>query len=152
MTATINNVLGICTLSLGTWKHHTLESRLRAAAQAGFKTIDLFDEDWGHYLAECGHNVPESDIWEPTPECLGIARRLGNLVKELGMTIACTQPLRDIEGHLDPEARAKAFDKVAKRFPFMRAFDTDLTFMCANTIRDPMVTTNLEIVSFELGR
>lgn len=147
MCASIKNILGTCTLSLGSCKHHLLETRLRAAAAAGYKTIDLFDEDWGHYLLENGLNVADTDIWEPTPENLAVAKKLGDYVKNLGMTIACTQPLRNIEGHLDPQERANAFERVTKRFPFMRAFDTDLVFMCANVVRSAQVTIDLKTVS-----
>jgi len=124
------NDFSIATLSLGNWRHHSLPVRLREASKAGFKVIDLFDECWAEYLQSQGQD-PES-LWEDTPENLHIARQLGQLVKSLGMRIACTQPLRKIEGIRDPIKRQASLDLVAKRFPFMRAFDTDLVFMCSS--------------------
>jgi 4-hydroxyphenylpyruvate dioxygenase len=146
---TIHNELGIATLSLGYGKKHKLEPRLRAAAKAGYKWIDLFDECWEAHLEEHGLNgqLP----WEPTSENLQVARKLGDLVKSLGMRIICTQPMRKIEGVKDPQERRTALDLVAKRFPFMRAFDTDMVFMCASIRNDSGATTDLKVVARDLA-
>ncbi|OQE17942.1 hypothetical protein PENSTE_c019G02279 [Penicillium steckii] len=141
--------LGIATLSLGNWRNHHLEPRLQAAANAGYKWIDLFDECWSAYLQE--HGLSGDQLWEATPQNLQIARKLGDFVKSLGMRIACTQPLRQIEGIKDPVERQETLNLVAKRFPFMRAFDTDLVFMCANIRTDPGVTSDLKIVARDLA-
>ncbi|KAJ5179983.1 hypothetical protein N7492_003193 [Penicillium capsulatum] len=71
--------------------------------------------------------------------------------KSLDMRIACTQPLRQIEGIKDPAERRASLDLVAKRFPFMRAFDTDLVFMCANIRTDRGVTSDLKTVARDLA-
>ncbi|KAJ5724278.1 hypothetical protein N7488_002313 [Penicillium malachiteum] len=143
------NDFGIATLSLGNWRHHTLTPRLEAAAKAGYQWIDLFDECWAAYLVENG--LPGDQLWEPTPDNLRVARQLGDFVKSLGMRIACTQPLRTIEGIKDPVERQATLDLVAKRFPFMRAFDTDLVFMCANIRTDSGVTSDLKVVAKDLA-
>jgi 4-hydroxyphenylpyruvate dioxygenase len=67
------------------------------------------------------------------------------------MQIACTQPLRKIEGICDPDERRAALDLVAKRFPFMRAFDTDLVSMCSNIRTDSGVTSDLQTVARDLA-
>jgi 4-hydroxyphenylpyruvate dioxygenase len=144
-----DNAFGIATLSLGNWRSHPLTPRLDAAAHAGFSWIDLFDEDWAAYLQE--HNLDPDSLWEPTDANLRIARDLGNKVKKLGMRIACTQPLRKIEGIKDPLERRETLDLVAKRFPFMRAFDTDLVFMCSNIRADSGVTIDLKTVARDLA-
>ncbi|KAH8650659.1 sugar phosphate isomerase [Tricladium varicosporioides] len=149
----IRNEFGIATLSLGDWRSHKLRPRLEEAAKAGFKFIDLFDECWAAYLVENG--LDGEKLWEPTPDNLRVASSLGDLVKSLGMEIACTQPLRKIEGILGPVERQENFDLVAKRFPFMRAFDTDLVFMCSSIRTDKGVTSDLKTVAkdlAELGR
>lgn len=143
------NEFGIATLSLGNWREHRLAPRLEAAAKAGYQWIDLFDECWAAYLEE--HDLSGDQLWEPTPENLQVARKLCHLVKSLGMRIACTQPLRTIEGIKDPAERRDTLDLVAKRFPFMRAFDTDLVFMCANIRTDSGVTSDLKTVARDLA-
>lgn len=106
------NPLGIATLSLGNWREHRLEPRLKAAAKSGYQWIDLFDECWAAYLEE--HGLPGDQLWEPTAENLQVARKLARVVKSLGMRVACTQPLRKIEGIKDPAERQAALDLVAK--------------------------------------
>ena len=145
----IDNEFGIATLSLGSWRYHDLKGRLLDAAKAGFLWIDLFDEDWVEYLQ--AHGLDPEQLWEPTEANLRVATQLGDLVKSLGMRIACTQPLRKIEGIKDHAERKAAFDLVAKRFPFMRAFDTDLVFMCSNIRTDDGVTSDLQIVARDLA-
>ncbi|KAJ5825171.1 hypothetical protein N7474_002309 [Penicillium riverlandense] len=145
----LDNEYGIATLSLGNWRSHRLEHRLAAAAKAGYQWIDLFDECWAAYLEE--HGLSGDRLWEETPENLRVARTLGNLVKSMGMRIACTQPLRKIEGIKDPAERQNALNLVAKRFPFMRAFDTDLVFMCASIRTDKGVTSDLKTVAKDLA-
>jgi 4-hydroxyphenylpyruvate dioxygenase len=142
---------GIATLSLGNWREHRLEPRLKAAARAGYSWIDLFDECWAAYLEENGLSGEAHHMWEPTQDNLNVARKLEGVVKSLGMRIACTQPLRMIEGIKDPEERQASLHLVAKRFPFMRAFDTDLVFMCANIRTDSGVTSDLKTVARDLA-
>lgn len=145
----VENEFSIATLSLGNWRHHSLPTRLEEASKAGFKVIDLFDECWAEYLQSRGQD-PES-LWEPTAANLQIAHELGKLVKSLGMTIACTQPLRKIEGIKDPAKRRQSLDLVAKRFPFMRAFDTDLVFMCSSIEKEPTATLDYKTVARDLA-
>ena len=140
---------GIATLSLGNWREHQLEPRLEAAAKAGYKGIDLFDECWAAFFEENG--LPGDQVWEAIPQNLRLARRLSDLVQSMDMRIACTQPLRQIEGVKDPAERRANIDLVSKRFSFMRAFDTDLVFMCANSRTDSGVTSDLKTVGRDLA-
>ncbi|RSL49047.1 hypothetical protein CEP54_012631, partial [Fusarium duplospermum] len=136
------NQLGIATLSLGHCTKHKLQDRIRAAADASFDVIDLFDEDWAAYLAENG--LDSTDPWEVTEAKLHVARQLRELIKSHGMRIACTQPLRDTEGNLDPIERQAAMHRVTARFPFMRAFDTNLVFMCSSMRQDDGKTSTAD--------
>lgn len=52
------------------------------------------------------------------------------------------------QGH---QGSFRAPGHVAKRFPFMRAFDCDLIFMCANIRTDSGVTTDLKTVARDLA-
>ncbi|RFU26085.1 hypothetical protein B7463_g10256, partial [Scytalidium lignicola] len=146
---TVDNEFGIASLSLGNWREHKLAPRLEAAANEGYRWVDLFDECWAAYLEE--HGLDGEQLWEPKPQNLRVARKLGNLVKSLGMRIVCTQPLRKIEGIKDPKERRKTLDLVVKRFPFMREFDTDLVFMCSSIRADSGVTSNLKTVAKDLA-
>ena len=139
---------GTATVSLGHPEAHKLSPRLQSAAEAGFKYIDLFDECWASYLSQHGQD-PEA-LWEATPKNLALAKQLGDEVKALGMEIVCTQPLRMIEGRRDPQERAHQLGLVVKRFPFMRAFDTDLVFMCSSIDKEPRSTLDFKTVAADL--
>ncbi|RSL46101.1 hypothetical protein CEP51_015988 [Fusarium floridanum] len=144
------NPLGVATLSLGHYTKHKLQDRIQAAAEANFDVIDLFDEDWAAYLEENG--LDSTDPWEATEAKLHVARQLRELIESHGMRIACTQPLRDIEGNLDPTERQAAMYRATARFPFMRAFDTDLVFMCSSMRQDDgkMSTADFQTVVKDL--
>lgn len=150
-TSPLPNDFGIATLSLGSHTHHPLPTRLHEASKAHFLTIDLFDDDWTSYLSASLNKPTISDPWAATPENLAIAQELGDLVASLGMRISCTQPCRKIDGIKDPQARREALDSVAKRFPFMRAFDTDLVFLCANVGSEPEFTADYKTVAADLA-
>ncbi|EEH40579.1 3-dehydroshikimate dehydratase [Paracoccidioides lutzii Pb01] len=126
------NRAAIATVSLGSWKYHSLPDRFRQAADAGFQCIDLMENDWAQYLRSHVGNIDDDKIWEPTTENLAIAKALGDLVKSLKMSIVCAQPLRQVEGAKDPHQRMLNLAGVVKRFPFLRAFDTDMLFICSN--------------------
>lgn len=139
---------GTATVSLGHPEHQNLSQKLKAGAKAGFKYIDLFDECWASYLRD--HGQDGEQLWEPTDANLALAEQLGKEVKSLGMEIVCTQPLRTIEGRRDPEQRKAQLGLVAKRFPFMRAFDTDLVFMCSSIDKEPSSTSDYKTVANDL--
>ncbi|KAK2800048.1 hypothetical protein FQN50_008287 [Emmonsiellopsis sp. PD_5] len=143
------NRAAIATVSLGSWKYHSLPDRLREAADAGFQSIDLMENDWAEYLRSHLGNVDADKIWEPSAENLAIAKKLGDLVKSLNMTIACAQPVRQFEGFTDPRQRMMNMAAAVKRFPFLRAFDTDLMFICSN-IGAANSTIDLKAVSNDL--
>lgn len=140
---------GTATISLGGPQEHSLSAKLKAAAKVGFKYIDLFDECWASYLRENGQDG--ATLWDATPTNLAVAKKLADEVKGLGMQIAVTQPLRMIEGRRHPEERAYQLDLVSKRFPFMRAFDTDLVFMCSSMDKEPRSTLDYKVVARDLA-
>lgn len=148
MAHELSHRFGTATVSLGHPEHHSLAPKLEAAAKAGFKYIDLFDECWASYLKY--HGQDSERLWDATPTNIGLAKKLGDEVKGLGMRIACTQPLRMIEGRRDPQQRRHQLDLVAKRFPFMRAFDTDLVFMCSSIDKEPSSTSDYKTVASDL--
>lgn len=148
------NPRGIATLSLGHRDCHTLTSRLRAAASAGFTHVELFDDDWSAYLnltLQSRRLPPPASPWDPTPENLSIARDLGSLVRCLGLTITCSQPARDVEGIIDSSDRAAALQHVAARFPFLRAMEIEMIFLCASTRDDVGVCHEPHVVASDLA-
>lgn len=89
----------------------TLEAKLRAIADAGFAGAEVFENDLlSTHLS---------------------AREIAKLMRELGLACTMFQPFRDLEGL--PEAqRARAFDRLERKFDVMAELETDLLLVCSS--------------------
>ena len=79
------------------------------------------------------------------------ARAIRALCDELGLHIWCLQPLRDMEGHRDPAARADAMASLKSKFPFMRIWGAEMIFMCSATRTDDTMTGDADTVAADLS-
>jgi len=89
----------------------TLEDKLRAAAEAGFKAVEIFDTD---FLAS-----PLSPA------------EVRALLDELGLACVLYQPFRDLEGMPEP-LRTRAFERIAQKFEIMQVLGCDRILLCSN--------------------
>lgn len=89
----------------------TLEDKLRAAADAGFDGVEIFDTD---FLASAM-----------------TAQEVRALLDELGLTCVLYQPFRDLEGMPEPY-RTRAFERIAQKFAVMRVLGCDRILLCSN--------------------
>lgn len=89
----------------------TLEDKLRAAASAGFKAVEIFDQD---FLA--------SDLTAPEVRAL---------LDELGLECVLYQPFRDLEGMPEPQ-RSRAFQRIEQKFQVMQILGCDRILLCTN--------------------
>jgi len=89
----------------------TLEDKLRAAAAAGFKAVEIFDTD---FLA--------SDL---------TATQVRLLMDELGLDCVLYQPFRDLEGMPEPQ-RTRAFLRIEQKFQVMQALRCSRILLCTN--------------------
>ncbi|MES2443212.1 MAG: TIM barrel protein [Pseudomonadota bacterium] len=89
----------------------TLESKLRAVAEAGFDGVEIFENDLLSYP--------------------GSPADIGRLIRDLGMTCTVFQPFRDFEGMPD-DLRARTFDRAERKFDVMQELDTGLVLVCSN--------------------
>jgi 4-hydroxyphenylpyruvate dioxygenase len=89
----------------------TLEGKLRAVADAGFSGVEIFENDLLSFP--------------------GSPRDIGVAIRSLGMECALFQPFRDLEG-MPPEQRARAFDRMERKFDVMAELGTDLILLCSN--------------------
>ena len=88
-----------------------LREKLAAIAKAGFKGIEIFEQD---FIAD-----------EGSP------REIGNMIRDHGLEITLFQPFRDFEG-LPGGLREKAFDRAKHKFDTMLELGTDLVLMCSS--------------------
>ncbi|MFD0981871.1 bifunctional sugar phosphate isomerase/epimerase/4-hydroxyphenylpyruvate dioxygenase family protein [Tropicimonas aquimaris] len=92
-----------------------LRDKLTAIAGAGFDGIEIFEQD---FIAYSG---------SPT--------EIGEMVRDHGLKIDLFQPVRDFEGLPEP-LRAKAFDRIERRFDLMEELGTDLLLVSSSTHAD----------------
>jgi 4-hydroxyphenylpyruvate dioxygenase len=109
----------------------TLESKLRAIAQAGFEGAEIFENDL--LTASVG------------------ARDVRTLMKDLGLACTVFQPFRDFEGMPDT-LRARVFDRMERKFDLMHELGTDLLLICSNVSPASLADRSRIVADFrELG-
>ena len=84
--------IGITSLSLGRAGVHRMEDKVQAAADAGFKGIEIFFEDLELLARELGG---DGDIKSSLRQAAHLIRRLCD---SFGMTVINLQPFRDYDG------------------------------------------------------
>jgi 4-hydroxyphenylpyruvate dioxygenase len=89
----------------------SLDEKLKAVAAAGFDAVEIFENDLLVFP--------------------GSPRDVGRMVRDLGMQISLFQPFRDLEGMPEP-LRARALDRLARKFDVMAELGTDLILLCSN--------------------
>lgn len=99
--------LSIATVSLS----GALDEKLRAIAAAGFDEVEIFEADLLSFN--------------------GSPRDVGQMCRDLGLTICAFQPFRDFEGMPEPQ-RSRNFARAARKFDLMKELQTDLMLICSN--------------------
>lgn len=93
----------------------TLETKLAAAARAGFRAIEIFENDLTFFN--------------------GRPREVRAMADDLGLEIIALQPMRDFEGMAEP-ARAKNFERAERKFDLMEELGTNLLSLCSSVAED----------------
>jgi 4-hydroxyphenylpyruvate dioxygenase len=89
----------------------SLESKLAAAAKAGFRAIEVFENDLTFFS--------------------GKARDARAMAADLGLEIVALQPMRDFEAAPDA-VRARNFDRAARKFDLMGELGARKLCLCSN--------------------
>ena len=95
----------------------TLEVKLAAAARAGFRTVEIFENDLTFFS--------------------GKPREVRAMAQDLGLEIIALQPMRDFEGMPEP-MRARNFDRAQRKFDLMEELGTKLLCICSNVSEDAL--------------
>jgi len=89
----------------------TLEAKLRAIAQAGFRGAEIFEND--------------------LLTARSTAREVAAQMRDLGLTCTLFQPFRDFEGMPD-ELRRQTFDRLERKFDLMLELEAELLLVCSS--------------------
>lgn len=90
----------------------TLREKLEAIAAAGFKAVEIFENDL---------------IAFP-----GSPAEVKAICADLGLSIVTCQPFRDFEGMPD-NRRQRTFDRAERKFDLLQELGCDLLFVCSST-------------------
>jgi 4-hydroxyphenylpyruvate dioxygenase len=101
------NKRSIATVSLS----GALDEKLRAIAAAGIDAVEIFENDLLSFS--------------------GSPRDVGQMCRDLGLSICAFQPFRDFEGMPEPQ-RARNFARAERKFDLMQELQTDLMLICSN--------------------
>ncbi|GLT12599.1 bifunctional sugar phosphate isomerase/epimerase/4-hydroxyphenylpyruvate dioxygenase family protein [Sulfitobacter porphyrae] len=108
-----------------------LEEKIEAIAAAGFDGIEIFEQD---FIA---------DIRSP--------RAVGDRIRAAGLEVMLFQPFRDFEG-LPQTLRAKAFDRMERKFDVMQDLGCDLVLVCSSAHPEALGGINRAAADFaEVG-
>ncbi|KAK4047288.1 hypothetical protein OIO90_006249 [Microbotryomycetes sp. JL221] len=144
--------LGIASLSLGSFVHHSLPSKLEAASDAGFDSIELFDQDWWDFRDSyaVAHGLPKSQRDGDSTSRFAAAA-LGDLVRSFGLEISCWQPLRQFEGFTDENdiRDARLFAKGI--LEIMPLLGTSLLLCCTTSAPASRTSGSLEACARDLA-
>ena len=88
-----------------------LEAKFAAAAKAGFRAVEIFENDLTFFN--------------------GKPRDAHRMADDLGLEIIALQPLRDFEAMPDP-IRARNFERAARKLDLMHELGTRLLCLCSN--------------------
>jgi 4-hydroxyphenylpyruvate dioxygenase len=88
-----------------------LEGKLTAAAKAGFRAVEIFENDLTFFS--------------------GKVRDARQMARDLGLEIVALQPMRDFEAMPDP-VRARNFERAARKFDVMHELGARLLCLCSN--------------------
>lgn len=113
----------IATCALG----GSLEEKLLAIAQAGFRAVEVFEEDLAGFP--------------------GTPRELRALAEDLGLRIVALQPLRDYEGMPEPY-RSRNRERALRWLDLVAELGTELTYVCSNT--SPLALNDPEAIAEDL--
>lgn len=109
----------------------TLDTKLRAIAQAGFDGVEVFEND----LLTSQRSV----------------REIGSLIRDLGLKCTVFQPFRDFEG-MPGSLRPRVFERMARKFDVMEELGTDLLLVCSNVSPAALADRSRIVADFcELG-
>ena len=92
-----------------------LETKLAAAAKAGFRAVEIFENDLTFFP--------------------GKARDARRIASDLGLEIVALQPLRDFEGAPEPQRR-RNFNRAERKLELTRELGAPLLCLCSSVAED----------------
>lgn len=156
---------GIASQSLGGPEYHGIREKLRAAADCGMKSVEIFEED----LLNLCQLVQNKDVLEPrfTPYPAGhryngstdedelklaCARQIGQWCQTYGLDVICLQPFKNFDGLNNPHKREARFQDLQLWLHLAQCLGTDLIQIPTNFSPADQCTGDREKIIADLRR
>ncbi|KAL8709376.1 MAG: hypothetical protein Q9220_005870 [cf. Caloplaca sp. 1 TL-2023] len=144
--------IGITSLSLGRASVHGMQDKVRAAADAGFKGIEIFYEDLESLARELrgiDGNEEEKDLDESSLR--EAARSIRHLCNSFEMSIINLQPFRDYEGLLNRDHHVQKIAELKTWLGLCHILRTDMIVLTSVfPIPTPVATGDDSIIISDL--
>lgn len=160
-----NFIPGIASQSLGSPDQHGIHEKLIAAANAGMKSMEIFEEDlnvlcrqaleenvidsrFGPYPA--GHQYPETTNDDELK--LACARQIGQWCQTYGIQVICLQPFKNFDGLADAQKRESRFRDLQLWLHLAECLGTDLIQIPSNFLPADQCTGDRNRIIADLRR
>jgi 4-hydroxyphenylpyruvate dioxygenase len=138
----------IASMSLGRAWVHGLENKLREAAKAGFRGIEIFYEDLEYFAKEISNIA--SDATPSATQLIQAATRIRSICSHHNLEIIGLQPFLFYEGLLDREQQAKLIEKLHLWLDLADALGTDTVQIPSNFLPADQLTGDIDIIVKDL--
>jgi 4-hydroxyphenylpyruvate dioxygenase len=137
MTTLVDRLpIAIASMSLGRAAHHDLETKLSAAASAGFKGVEAFYEDIKLPARAMPGNFEENLL-----ESAAVFR---GLCDKYSLHIVVLQPFKNYDGLRSPQRHREKIEKLRSWIKMAKVLRTDLIQIPSMFHQDPAVATGDE--------
>ena len=121
----------IASMSLGRAWVHSFDVKMREAAKAGFKGVEIFYEDL-EYIAKGYMKEQQKDTMPDEQALLSASRTIKKICDELGLEIIGLQPFLFYEGLIDREAHKVKIQKLKIWLKIVKILGTDIIQIPSN--------------------
>lgn len=159
-----NFIPGIASQSLGAPGHHGIREKLEAAAAAGLKAVEIFEEDLQNLFEKAfedervldlrfrpmpaGHHYEDSGAGNELK--LGCARQIRQWCQTYGLKIICLQPFKCFEGLVDPNRRKTRLQDLKYWLRIAEHLGTDLIQIPSNFLSAEACTGDRDAIVADL--
>jgi 4-hydroxyphenylpyruvate dioxygenase len=135
-------------MSLGRAWVHGLEHKLKEAAKAGFRGIEIFYEDLEYFARNLAHIA--TDATPAANQLIEAATRIRSICEQQNLEIIGLQPFLFYEGLLDREQHAKLIKKLHLWLDIADALGTSTVQIPSNFLPASQLTGDFDVIVKDL--
>jgi len=141
----------IASMSLGRAWVQNFEKKIKAAADSGFRGIEIFYEDLEHLVDSSATSGGQKSSPTP-PQLLAAATKVRNICDENKLTIIGLQPFLFYEGLKDRQQHDRLIEKLHVWFDIVDILGTDIIQIPANFLPKEQITGDMEVIVADMSK